>query len=35
MILKYASEIEGYNGKELQKIKSEVLEDLLKANTQN
>ena len=35
MILKYASEIEGYTGNELQKIKSEVLEDLLKANTQN
>lgn len=35
MILKYASEIEGYNGNELHKIQPEVLENLLKANTQN
>lgn len=35
MILKYATHIEGYNGNELHKIKPEVLENLLKANTQN
>lgn len=35
MILKYASHIEGYNGNELHKIQPEVLENLLKANTQN
>ena len=35
MILKYATHIEGYNGNELHKIQPEVLENLLKANTQN
>ena len=30
MILKYASDIEGYDGTELQKVESEVLENLLK-----
>jgi hypothetical protein len=30
MILKYASDIEGYDGTELQKVKSKVLENLLK-----
>jgi hypothetical protein len=35
LILKYATHIEGYNGKELHKIQPEVLENLLKANTEN